>query len=50
MFQITVNEKLVKRMVGDYVENQMVEFTSKDLKAAGLPTRASCCSDASGAL
>ena len=40
MFQITVNEKLVKRMVGDYVENQMFEFTSKDLKAAGVPTRA----------
>ena len=39
MFQITVNEKLVKRIVGSYIEDQMYEFTNKDLKAAGVPTR-----------
>jgi hypothetical protein len=40
MFQITVSEKLVKRILGSYVEDQMFEFSNKDLKAAGVPTRA----------
>ena len=39
MFQITLNEKLVKIVLAEYLADQMFEFTDKDLKAAGLPTR-----------
>jgi hypothetical protein len=39
MIQITINDKLVKRMVADYIGDQLMDFTDKDLKAAGLPSR-----------
>jgi len=37
MIQITVSEKLVKRIVGDYIADQLEEFSNKDFKAAGVP-------------
>ena len=39
MIQITINDKLVKRMVADYIGDQLMDFTDKDLKAADLPSR-----------
>jgi len=39
MFQITLNEKLVKIVLAEYLADQMFDLTDKDLKAAGLPTR-----------
>ena len=39
MFQITLNEKLVKIVLAEYLADQLDEYTDKDLKAAGVPTR-----------
>jgi len=39
MFQITLNEKLVKRIVSGYIADQLEDYTDKDFKAVGLPTR-----------
>ena len=37
MIQITVKDSLVKRILGDYIADQLEEFSNKDLKAAGVP-------------
>jgi hypothetical protein len=39
MFQIALNEKLVKIVLAEYLADQLDEYTDKDLKAAGVPTR-----------
>ena len=39
MIQITLNEKLVKRIVGGYIDDQLWPATDNDLKAAKLSTR-----------
>jgi len=36
---VVLKDSLVKRMVADYIGDQLMDFTDKDLKAAGLPTR-----------
>jgi hypothetical protein len=36
---VVLKDSLVKRMVADYIGDQLLDFTDKDLKAAGLPTR-----------
>ena len=36
---VVLKDSLVKRMVADYIGDQLMDFTDKDLKAAGLPIR-----------
>jgi hypothetical protein len=36
---VVLKDSLVKRMVADYIGDQLMDFTDKDLKAVGLPIR-----------